>query len=189
MLVQYYGTCSFADCTELMNTLITTPCTNGRVQEYVSRWRTGISHLQSAKYPFSIKVCISQFVRSLPFIAAFTPLHAELPYRITTTGDQDFGAFIALMDTILELDTIFCTSSHAQCPIRTPAEFFSATTTPTFVTPAAVPDTTSRPSKQTLTCSNCKAHGLRFTGHTDGTCFQLGGGMEGCWEEYLSNRG
>ena len=109
MLVQYYGTCSFADCTELMNSLHNTPCTNGRVQEYVSKWRTGISCLQSARFPFSIKICISQFVRGLPFIAAFTPLRADIPHRIATAGDQDFGAFITLTETVLELDTIFRT--------------------------------------------------------------------------------
>ena len=62
MLSQYYGMCSFADCTELMNSLHNTPCTTGQVQEYMSRWRTGISHLQSAKFPFSLWICICQFV-------------------------------------------------------------------------------------------------------------------------------
>ena len=48
-------------------------------------------------------------------------------------------------------------------------------------------DSVTRPMKPT--CSNCKTRGLRFTGHTDGTCFQPGGGMEGRREEYLSNKG
>ena len=116
MLLQYYGTCSFSDCTELMNSLFNTPCTNGRVLEYVSKWRMRISRLQTAKFPFSIKICISQFVRGLPFIPAFTPLRADIPYRIATAGDQDFGAFISLTEVVLELDTIFHTSSHAQVP-------------------------------------------------------------------------
>ncbi|KAF8804819.1 hypothetical protein BYT27DRAFT_7024238, partial [Phlegmacium glaucopus] len=65
-LVCYYGTCNFADCAELLHSLGNTACIPGRVQEYVSKWRAGISRLQSAKFPFSIKLCISQFVRGLP---------------------------------------------------------------------------------------------------------------------------
>lgn len=80
MLLQYYGTCSFADCTKLMNLLHNTPCVTGRIQEYVSRRRMGISRLQSARFPFSIRVCISQFVCGLPLIAAFTSLRADLPH-------------------------------------------------------------------------------------------------------------
>ena len=192
MLVQYYGTCSFADCTELMNTLNNTPCTNGRVTEHVSKWRIGIARLQTAKFPFSIKVCISQFVRGLPLIAAFIPLRAELPYHIATAGDQDFGAFIALTETVLELDAIFRMSSHAQNnrSNRTPATTTSSNPPASTSTPTSnMPETASRSSKMIPTCTNCKARGLRFTGHNDSTCFQPGGGMEGRRDEYLSNKG
>ena len=124
MLTQYYGMCSFAsfaDCTELMNGLHNTPCMTGRVQEYVSKWRMGISRLQSAKFPFSIKICISQFVQGLPLIATFTSLRADISHHINSTGDQDFGAFISLTETVLKLDTIFRTSSniHNPCMDRT----------------------------------------------------------------------
>jgi hypothetical protein len=50
-----------------------------------------------------------------------------------------------------------------------------------------ITNSVARPAKQT--CTNCKTRGLRFTGHTDGTCFQTGGGMEGRREKYLSNKG
>ena len=36
-LVQYYGTCSFADCTELLNNINNCHCQPGCVQEYVSK--------------------------------------------------------------------------------------------------------------------------------------------------------
>ena len=111
MLSQYYGTSSFADCNELLNTLNSTLYTSGRVQEYVSKWRTGIACLQSAKFPFSLKVCISQFVQGLPLVAAFMSLQVDLPHRVAGAGDQDFGAFLALTETVMELDTIFHTSS------------------------------------------------------------------------------
>ena len=47
----------------------------------------------------------------------------------------------------------------------------------------------SKESRSPLTCRNCKECGLHFTGHTDGTCFQPGGGMEGRCEEYMNNKG
>ena len=192
MLAQYYGTCSFADCTELMNTLHNTPCTAGRVHEYVSKWRTGISRLQSVKFPFSIKICISQFVRGLPLIAAFTPLRADVSHRIAEAGDQDFGAFIGLTETVLELDTIFRASSQIQHPRPSCTQLVphsSATPVSTSTPASVIPDVPTRPPKQVQTCNNCKTRGLRFNGHIDATCFQPGGGMEGRREEYLNNRG
>ena len=57
---------------------------------------------------FNIKICVSHFVRGLPPIPAFNTLRADLPRRIAAiTNDQDFGAFINLMDMVLELDVIF----------------------------------------------------------------------------------
>ena len=162
----------------------------GQVQEYVSKWRTGISHLQSGRFPFSVKVCISQFVWGLPLITAFTPLRVDLPHQVAGAGDQDFGAFLVLMETVLELDTIFHTSSlihnpHSGCALV--ATQLSSTSVSTNSTAPSGPDSVTWPAKPT--CSNCKTRGLRFTGHTDGTCFQQGGGMEGRCEEYLSNKG
>ena len=62
-------------------------------------------------------------------------------------------------------------------------------------TPSALPSSSftapnsSNILKKEQTCSNCKSCGVRFVGHTDATCFHLGGGMEGCHKEYFSNNG
>ena len=103
-LVRYYGTSSFADCTELFDSLNTLLCQAGHVQEYVLRWRTGISRLQSAKYPFSIKVSISHFIRRLPLSPAFHMLRSQLPAHVATAGDQDYGAFVTITESALELE-------------------------------------------------------------------------------------
>ena len=42
ILTQFYGTCNFADCTELLNSLHNSVCTAGRVPDFVSRWRVGL---------------------------------------------------------------------------------------------------------------------------------------------------
>lgn len=189
ILRQQYGTSNFADCTELLNSLHNSTCTAGHVQEYVSKWQVGLSKLQSAHFVFNIKICASLFVRGLPPIPAFNTLRADLPRRIAAiANDQDFGAFISLTDTVLELDVIFkpnTQSSAVRAPRQLPAP---APITPALPILSMTPLDPSTIPKKEQTCSNCKSHGLRFVGHTDATCFHPGGGMEGHREEYFSNK-
>ena len=83
--------------------------------------------------------------------------------------DDDYGAFISLMESMLELDTIFHPSPHLQTgrlPCGTPPSL------PSPVTAVAVSsDPSSLVPKQEQSCSNCKSWGLRGISHTDGTCF------------------
>ena len=191
ILLKRYGTSNFADCTELLSSLHNSICTPGRIQDFVSKWRTGLSTLHSAHFVFSIKICVAIFVRGLPPVPAFNTLRADLPRRIAAIADDhDFAAFVDLTDTVLELDTIFRPSTQSQVnrpPRAPPTSVPPAPPLPTL--PPTVPEPSSRTSKKELTCNNCKSRGLRATGHTDGTCFQTGGGMEGRREEYLSNKG
>jgi hypothetical protein len=192
-LAQYYGTCSFADCADLMNSLHSSLCTSGRVQEYVSKWRASISRLQSAQFPFSVKKFINQFMRGLPLIAAFTSLQADLPNHIAMVTDHDYGAFISLTEAVLELDTIFRASSQAQASRVNHHSHAPSTATVTAQAPTsqealglttATTATTNTTSKSSLLyCTNCKR-----TGHLVPTCFQPGGGMAGHCNEYMANR-
>ena len=194
LLLQYYGTCNFADCTELLNSLHNSFCTTGRVSEFVSKWRIGLAKLQSAQYAYNVKISISLFVRGLPSIPAFNTLRADLPRRIAAIPhDHDYGAFIELTETVLELDTIFRPppQSHVPRPPRTtsvpqPLPAIPVSTIPSSSTTAPVPS--AQVPKKELLCHNCKSRGLRCVGHTDGTCFQPGGGMAGRREEYMNNR-
>ena len=86
--VRYYGTSNFADCTELYDSLNALMCQQGRVQEYVSHWRTGVSRLQSVNFPFSIKVSISHFIHGLPLTLAFFLLRSQLPQHVLAAGDR-----------------------------------------------------------------------------------------------------
>ena len=182
------------DCTELLNSLHTLSCTTGHVLEYVSKWRTGISCLQSARFVFNVKICINYFIRGLPLISAFTNLHATLPDRLAGATESDLGPFITLTENFLELDTIFCSISQSKGPhpghpsVQNTLAQTSTLSSSAALSPA-VGDPAPRPSKLVLTCGNCKSRGLCCTGHTDSTCFQPGGGMEGHREEYLNNKG
>jgi hypothetical protein len=89
-LVRYYGTCSFSDCAVLLNTLHSTPCQPGCVQEFVSKWRTGLSRIRSTNFPFSIKMCLNQFVcvsqispPSIPYVLISRPMSLVLMIRIS----------------------------------------------------------------------------------------------------------
>ena len=81
-LTKYYGTCNFADCADLLTSLQNSVCVAGRVPDYVSKWRVGLSKLQSARFAFGVKVCINAFFRGLPFVPAFNVIRSELPCRI-----------------------------------------------------------------------------------------------------------
>jgi len=183
-LTHYYGLCSWSDGSELLNTLNTSICTPGRVQEYVSKWRTGISRLRSARFPINVKILISNFVRGLPITPAFNTLHADLSSRISLAGEHDLGAFIAVTETALDLEATFRAAAQAQNPrsvpsarpsvhVATPA---SAPALPPATKPpiTAVPPVVERASRSALHCSNCDR-----PGHISATCFQPGGGMEG----------
>ena len=50
-------------------------------------------------------------------------------------------------------------------------------------------DPSSGLPKKDLFCKNCKSCGLRGVRHIDTTCFQPGGDMEGCCDEYKLNKG
>ena len=192
ILTKQYGTCNFADCTELLHSLHNSTCVAGRVPDFVSKWRVGLSKLQSAHFGYNIKICIALFVCGLPSVPAFNTLRADLPRRIAAIDrDDDYGAFVGLTDTVLELDTIFRPSAPLQPsrPPRPPPPSLSSPAPP-VPTPSTLPssDSASRTSQKGLSCGNCKSRGLRGTGHTDGTCFQPGGGMEGRREEYMANK-
>jgi hypothetical protein len=183
-LVRYYGTSNFADCTELFDSLNALSCQPGRVQEYISKWRTGISRLQSAKFPFSIKVSISHFIRGLPYSPAFFVLRSQLPMYVAAAGDQDYGAFVTITESALEQETVFKSAAqHNRIPRLQPSmpgPSGDSTNRPVAASPAsersAKPATSAHshapgPSK---TCTNC---GL--PGHLASTCFKPGGGMAG----------
>ena len=195
LLMHYYGTYNFADCSELLSNLHNSTCTSGRVQEYVSRWQTGISRIQSAHFVFNIKLCIGYFVCGLPLVPAFNTIRADLPDHIAGIAfEQDYGAFITLTEHVLELDTIFRSVSSSHIP--RPSRVSSAPALPPVVTPVSTPTSSTldpprvaKPIPSSLSCNNCKTRGLRSSGHTDMTCFQPGGGMEGRREEYMSNKG
>ena len=63
-ITRYFGLRNFGDCDELATSLLQLRCDGNRIQDYVARWRAGITRLCSAKYPFSVRVFINAFIKS-----------------------------------------------------------------------------------------------------------------------------
>ena len=205
-ITRYFGLRNFGDCDELATSLMQLRCDGNRLQDYVARWHAGVTRLCSAKYPFSVRVFINAFVKSLPNTMTFATLRAFLPDRLASWNDVDIGPFLTITNEVMDLEVAFRNSnasapSHSRSgprppslahqmlapppPLPIPQSNPSSTPTPSQI---AVP-ISSRGPKSTLTCNNCKERGLRCTGHTNATCFQTGGGMEGRRDEYMSNKG
>jgi hypothetical protein len=134
-------------------------CTTRRVQEFISKWRTGLSKLQSAHFVFNIKICVSYFVRGLPSIPAFNTLRADLPRRINAiVDDQNFGTFIGLTEDVLQLDTIFRPTTQSQTVRASRALPALPSFTPAV--PVVPPPELPRLPKKEMFCNNCKSCGL-----------------------------
>jgi len=180
--------------------LNTSTCFPGRVHEYVSKWRTGISRLRSANFPLSVKLILSNFVQGLPLAAAFHTPQAGLSERISLSDDQNLDTFILLTEAALDLESTFRAAAAAQpsraAPSRAPPVGHApAIATPAVATPSSItapssklgsmslPQPAERVNWSALHCTNCNR-----PGHTVLTCFQPGGSMEGQWSEYRGNK-
>ena len=146
--------------------------------------------LQSANFPISIKLCVSQFIRGLPVIAAFNTLRAALPTHIAQAADHDYGAFVTITESALELDTIFKSAVDFSRPSRPPNVRTQDSSSRSSIV-SAVPDSTkptvvsSAPAVVSAKiCTNCGRRGHLFP-----TCFEPGGGMEGRHDEYKRDKG
>ena len=187
-ICKYFGLRNFTDCTVLASSLWNLRCEPNKVQDYVARWRAGVSHLCSAKFPFSVRVYIQDFVNALPQTLAFATLRALLPSQLDRiTNDFDLGTFITVTNDAMDLDIAFRNShGHRQAPHAPSSTISSTPAKPSGVTPTSTVPVEAPPriNCSSLFCNNCKS-----TGHIDPTCFKEGGGMAGHHEEYLNDKG
>ena len=115
-------------------------------------------------------------------------LRSQLPMHVSAAGDHDYGAFVTITETALELETVFKLATQTHRPPRFQSSV--STTVPDSTNKPSVPSSTldkstkpsSAPGSSKL-CTNC---GL--TGHLALTCFKPGGGMAGQHDEFKRNR-
>jgi len=112
---QLYGLRGFADGLTIFNALMALPCIPNRIQEFVIKWRAGISRLLACQYPVSSRLMIQQFVSRLPADApAFFSLRAGLVSRLANIADNDFNAFVSLTQDVIDLDNTFRQSNPSR---------------------------------------------------------------------------
>jgi hypothetical protein len=164
-----------------------------RVQEFITKWRSGVSQLRSARYPLIIREVIELFLERLPTSVPFQILRHKVMERIDSIRDDDVTEFIRITNEVLDIDNLYRRSNPPRSTAN-PASRSSTTTVPR-VPPAISPGT---PASTTITSSTavptprskllCINSNCGLTGHTIDTCFKVGGGLEGQRDLYLAKR-
>jgi hypothetical protein len=75
-LCEAYHIRGFSSGSALYNELCSLPC-GSRVQDYVTKWRAGVSQLRAARYPLIIREVIQAFLVKLPASIPFQMLRRE----------------------------------------------------------------------------------------------------------------
>ena len=103
-----YGLQGLADGLTIFNSLMSLTCHPNQVQDFVVKWRAGVSQLHACRYPVSARLLIQQFVGHLPQDApAFYTLRAALLTCLQNIRDDDFQAIVRVTQEVLDLDNIF----------------------------------------------------------------------------------
>ena len=144
-----------------------------RVQEYVMRWRAGISQLCTACYPLSFRDVIETFLEHLPSSIPYQFLRLKTMDDIDNIDVDDISAFLQITDKVLDIDSTYRRFNPPRVPSNIPRvnHVTPATAPPVIPSPRVIPPTSSSSAPHSsLTCSNCKR-----VGHLAATCFQAGG--------------
>ena len=125
-----------------------------RVQEFITKWRSGVSQLRSAHYPLIIREVIELFLERLPTSVPFQILRHKVMERIDFIRDDDITEFIRITNEALDIDNLYrrsnpprstmnpaprSSSSLPRVPLAT-----SSSSAPAVVSPAVVPTPRSK---------------------------------------------
>ena len=154
-----------------------------RVLDYVSTWRMLYNQMEAAGYPLSIRQTLTMFIDGLPTnVVSYITLYDNIMVSLNEPNDSLLPNIHHLLDHVVRIDgnvtrsrllnQDHCTIQPAHQPVNT------SSSTPIATIPAMDGDTGN-----VRKCGNC---GLK--GHTENTCFQPSGKMEGRREEYLASR-
>ena len=184
ILRKLYSVHNHTSSSALYSELCNLQC-GGRVLEYVTKWRAGISQLRAARFVISFPMVIERFLDRLPTSVPYDILHFHTMKTINDVPFDDMSTFIKLTDEVLEIDNTYRrTSSNRPTPARpsTNAVHHAPPTQSSSSTLNTVIKTSFQP-RSSLVCSNCG-----IIGHTVDKCFKAGGGLEGKRDQYLASR-
>ena len=106
LLRKLYSVHDHISSSALYTELCNLQCGN-RVQEYVTRWRRGITQLRAAKFIISYRIVIEQFLDQLPTSVPYQILQFRVMETIDTIPVDDVSAFIKLTDDVLRIDNTY----------------------------------------------------------------------------------
>ena len=157
-----------------------------RLNDFITTWRTSLNQMEAAGYLPSPRQILSIFADGLPTnTVAFVNLYDHIILSLNEPNEQLLPNIHQLFDRAINLDnhlqrTRILNPRRLPLPAPPPSSSSLPASAPATQTNALPPAAGSRSSRR---CSNCGREG-----HTDETCFQPGGTMEGRREEYLANR-
>ena len=154
-----------------------------RIPDYVSTWRMLYNQMEAAGYPPSARQTLTMFIDGLPMnIVSFITLYDNVMISLNEPNDSLLPNIHQLFDHVTRIDGNVTRSRLLNHDHRSHQSSNHPTVTPSSTT------TTSTPTTSGDTTAICKCGNCGLVGHTDETCFQPGGKMEGRREEYLANR-
>jgi hypothetical protein len=189
ILRESYSLRGYASGSALYSDLRALSC-GSRIQEYVTKWRSGVSQLRSARYPLIVREMIELFLDRLPTSVPFQILRHKIMERIDYIRDDDITEFIRITNEVLDIDNLYRRSNPTRTMTNSTTRPSPSAPRPSPTVPNGTSTTSTVPalvsnSRPRLICANsiCGA-----TGHTIDTCFKVGGGLEGQRDQYLAKR-
>ena len=162
-----------------------------RVTDFINTWRISINQMEAAGFLPGARQLLSTFADGLPNnTVAFINLYDNIMSSLNDPNDQSLPNIHLLFDRTTNIDNniqrnriLHPSTRRPQQPAPPAPSTQSTPTTLAVTSPADTQNSRSGRPASSLLCGNCGR-----TGHTDPTCFQPGGAMEGRRDEYLASR-
>ena len=171
------------------------------VTDFITTWRISINQMKAAGFLPGTRQLLSIFVDGLPnHTVAFINLYNDIISSLNEPLEQSLPNIHYLFDRTTHIENSIQRNRILHPTLCRPPQTqhnVSTISTSTIISPMLVSTSTTVPpapvpnsqglhadrQSTSLLCSNCGR-----PGHTVPTCFQPGGGMEGCRDEYLASR-
>ena len=165
-----------------------------RIMDFITTWRISINQMEAAGFLPGTRHLLTIFADGLPnHTVAFINLYDNVISSLNEPHDHLLPNIHHLFDRTIHIDNNIQRNRLLHSSTRRPQPTVPSTSSSSQQIAASTPippivDTTNtNPVRQSslasALCSNCGR-----PGHTDRTCFQKGGGMEGRRDEYLASR-
>jgi hypothetical protein len=162
-----------------------------RITDFITTWRISVNQMEAAGFLPGTRQLLSIFADGLPHhTVAFINLYDNIIACLNEPNEHLLPNIHLLFDRTINIENNILRNrilnpnprrSLSTLPPTAPP--VQLTSTVPVTSPSALPPAAPSTSRSVRRCSNCGREG-----HTDDTCFQPGGAMEGRREEYLANR-